>query len=69
MIFFPASGAAFDALEDVALLVALDGNGGNAAPLLAAICASAKFLLIVAAIVYIVAGLVERVRQRPPAGA
>jgi hypothetical protein len=69
VIFFPAAGAAFDALEDIGLLVALDGNDGNPAPLLAAICASAKFLLIVAAIVYIVAGLVERVRQRPPAGA
>ncbi len=69
LVFFPAAGAAFDALEDVGLLVALDGNGGDAAPLLAAICATAKFALLAAAIVYIAAGLVERVRRRAPAGA
>jgi hypothetical protein len=69
VILFPAAGAAFDALEDVGLLVALDGNGGNTAPLLATIFATAKFLLIAAAIVYVVAGLVQRARRRAPADA
>jgi hypothetical protein len=69
VVFLPAAGAGFDALEDVSLLIALDGNGGDTAPLLAAIFASAKFLLTGAAVLYVVAGLVQRGRRRAPTGA
>jgi hypothetical protein len=69
VVFFPAAGAGFDALEDVGLLIALDGNGGNAAPLLATICAVAKFVLIDVAILYVIVGLVQRARHRATAGA
>jgi len=55
-IVLPAAGAGFDAIEDVGLLIALDGKGGDAAPLLAAICAILKFALIAASIVYLVVG-------------
>ena len=58
VIAFPAAAASFDALEDVCLLLALDGNGGDAAPMLAALFASVKFMLAAAAIVYIVVGLI-----------
>ena len=47
VIFFPAAAAAFDALEDVGLLLALDGHGGDTAPLLAAIFATFKFVLAI----------------------
>jgi hypothetical protein len=65
VIAFPASGAAFDAIEDVGLLLALDGHGGDAAPRLAAICASFKFVLITASIVYLLAGLLGAWRRGP----
>ena len=58
VIAFPAAAASFDALEDVGLLIALDGAGGDTAPMLAAICASLKFALAAAAILYIVVGLI-----------
>jgi hypothetical protein len=63
-----AAGAAFDAIEDVGLLLALDGHGGDLAPGLAAVCASLKFLLTGAVIVYLLIGLVLRYRSRgePP---
>jgi hypothetical protein len=57
-IVLPASGASFDAIEDIALLVALEGEGGDTAPLLAAVCATLKFVLITAALVYVVVGLI-----------
>jgi hypothetical protein len=57
------AGAAFDAIEDVGLLVALDGHGGDLAPGLAAVCASLKFLLIATVIVYLLAGLAMRWRS------
>lgn len=56
--------ASFDALEDLWLLITLDGHGGDLAPLAAAICASVKFALIAAAIAYIAVGLVLRVQAR-----
>ena len=56
--------ASFDALEDIWLLIALDGHGGDLAPLAAAVCASVKFALIAAAIAYVVAGLVLRLKTR-----
>jgi hypothetical protein len=57
LVFFPPAAAAFDALENAGLLVALDGNGGDLAPLLAAICAGIKFALIVTAIAYLLGTL------------
>lgn len=65
---FAAAGAAFDAIEDVGLLLALDSHGGDAAPRLAMICASLKFLLIALVIVYLIAGLVLRFKSRGRSG-
>jgi hypothetical protein len=59
-----AAGAAFDAIEDVGLLLALDGHGGDLAPGLAAVCASLKFAAIATVIAYLLAGLVLRLRAR-----
>jgi hypothetical protein len=61
---FGALGAGFDALENICLLLTLDG-GGAAFPLLATIFASCKFALLGAAIVYLLAGLAMRLRGRP----
>jgi hypothetical protein len=58
--------AGFDALENVCLLLTLDG-AGSAFPLLATIFASAKFTLLGLAIAYIVAGLAMRLLDRGPA--
>ena len=55
-VWFGALGAAFDALENVCLLLTLDGRGA-AFPLLATIFASCKFVLLAAAIAYLLAGL------------
>jgi hypothetical protein len=65
---FAAAAAAFDAIEDVGLLLALDQHGGDTAPRLAMICASLKFLLIGVVIVYLIAGLVLRFRDRGQSG-
>jgi hypothetical protein len=59
-----AAAAAFDAIEDVGLLLTLDGHGGDLAPLLAAVCASLKFALLALAIAYLLAGLLLRLRNR-----
>jgi hypothetical protein len=59
-----AAGAIFDAVEDVWLLIALGGNGGDLAPALAAIAAGLKFALVAVAIVYVLTGLVLRLRSR-----
>lgn len=56
--------ACFDAIEDIWLLITLDGHGGDLAPALAKISASLKFALIAAAIVYLVAGLWARLQVR-----
>lgn len=55
-IALPAAGAGFDAIEDVGLLVALEGDGGDTAPLLAAVCATLKFVLVTAALLFIAVG-------------
>jgi hypothetical protein len=55
---------AFDALEDVGLLLALDGNGGDAAPLLAGIFACLKFACSIAVTAYLLAGLLRRLTDR-----
>lgn len=64
VVYFGALGAGFDALENVCLLLTLDGAGA-ALPLLATIFASCKFLLLTTAIVYLLAGLGPLVVSRP----
>jgi hypothetical protein len=58
--------AGFDALENACLLLTLDGAGA-AFPLLATIFAACKFALLTTAIVYLLAGLAMRLRDRSPA--
>jgi hypothetical protein len=65
-VSFGALAAAFDALENVCLLLTLDGAGA-AFPLLATIFATCKFLLLAAAIAYLLASLAMRLRDRGPA--
>lgn len=57
--------AAFDALENICLLLTLD-RAGAAFPALATIFASCKFVLLAAAIAYLLAGLAMRLRDRGP---
>jgi hypothetical protein len=61
---FAAAAAAFDAIEDVGLLLAVDGEGGDLAPGLAAVCASLKFALLAAVIAYLLVGLGLWLRSR-----
>jgi hypothetical protein len=49
---FAMAAAIFDASENLALLLALAGNGGGSAPLFAAVCSAIKFTLITIAILY-----------------
>lgn len=60
---FGALGAGFDALENICLLLTL-GGAGAALPLLATIFAACKFVLIVLAIAYLIAGLTMRLFAR-----
>lgn len=60
--YFGALGAAFDALENTCLLLTLDGSG-EMFPVLATFFAACKFLLLAAAIAYLVAGLAMRWRK------
>ena len=62
VVSFGAVGAAFDALENVCLLLTLDAAGA-AFPLLATIFATCKFVLLTAAILYLFAGLTMRGRD------
>jgi hypothetical protein len=64
VIPFAAAAAAFDAIEDVGLLLAVDQHGGDLALRLAQICASLRFALLAVTIVYLLAGLLLRVRAR-----
>jgi hypothetical protein len=66
VVSFGALGAAFDALENVCLLLTL-GGAGAAFPLLATIFASCKFILLTTAIAYLLGGLAMRLRSRGPA--
>jgi hypothetical protein len=61
---FAAGAAAFDAIEDVGLLLAVNGHGGDLAPRLAQVCAILKFALLAATIAYLLAGLILRFRRR-----
>jgi hypothetical protein len=62
--FFALAAAAFDASENVALLLILAGHGGSFAPSFAAVCSAIKFTLIAIVIVYAVCGLVLWLRAR-----
>lgn len=66
VVSFGALGAAFDALENVSLLLTLHGAGA-AFPLLATVFAICKFILLATAIAYLLAGLAARLRSRDPA--
>jgi len=66
VVSFGALGAAFDALENVCLLLTL-GGAGAAFPLLATIFAACKFVLLTTAIAYLLAGLGMRLGSRGPA--
>jgi hypothetical protein len=63
VVWFGALGAGFDAIENVCLLLTLDGAGA-AFPLLATIFASCKFILLAIAIAYLIAGLAMRLYRR-----
>ena len=63
-IWLGASAAAFDALENVCLLLTL-GGAGAAFPLLATIFATCKFASLALAIAYLLAGLAIRFAVRP----
>jgi hypothetical protein len=65
VVYFGALVAAFDALENVCLLLTLD-SAGAAFPLLATIFASCKFALLAAAIAYLLAGLAAWLLSRRP---
>jgi hypothetical protein len=60
--FFAAAAALFDAAENVGWLLVLGGHGGSFAPPFATACASLKFLLIGLTIVYVLWGLITRLR-------
>jgi hypothetical protein len=62
VVSFGALAAAFDALENVCLLLTL-GGAGAAFPLLATIFASCKFILLAASIAYLLACLATRLRS------
>ena len=58
-----AAAAAFDAIEDVGLLIAVNQHGGALAPRLGQVCAIAKFALSGGTIAYLIAGQVLRLRR------
>jgi len=62
-VAFGALAAAFDALENICLLLTLDGAGA-AFPALATAFAACKFILLAAAIAYLLAGLATWARAR-----
>jgi len=61
-VSFGALAAAFDAIENVCLLLTLDGTGA-AFPLLATIFASIKFFFLALAIAYVLAGFAIRLSR------
>jgi hypothetical protein len=66
--WFAAAAAVFDACEDALLLLVLAGHGGDAAPIVATVCASLKFALIAIAIAYALVGGLLWVRSRVRGG-
>ena len=63
VVSFGALVAAFDAFENICLLLTLDSDG-SAFPLLATIFASCKFILLTVTIAYLLAGMAMRLRGR-----
>lgn len=57
LVAFPIAAAVCDAVENVNLLLTLDGRGGTAAPAIATGFAIAKFAFLAFAQIYLVAGL------------
>jgi hypothetical protein len=55
--------AKYDAVENAALLLILDGHTGQPWPAIATSCASAKFLLACAASLYALGGWLATIRQ------
>jgi hypothetical protein len=66
VVSFGALAAAFDALENICLLLTL-AEAGAAFPLLATIFAACKFVLLAIAIAYLLSGLAMRLLDRGPA--
>lgn len=66
VVSFGALGAACDALENICLLLTIEGAGA-ALPLLATIFAAFKFIFLAGAIAYLLAGLGMRLRDPSPA--
>lgn len=64
LVAFPIAAASFDAIENVGLLLALGRHGGAFAPRLASVCATAKFVLIEIAILFVIVALVRRGLER-----
>ena len=64
LAFFALAAAAFDATENVALLLTLAGHGGNLGPPFAAVCSAIKFGLIATAVLYVLCGLAIWLRPR-----
>jgi hypothetical protein len=64
VMLFAAAAAAFDAIEDVGLLLVVNGHGGEVATRLAQVCASLKFALLAVTIGYLLTGLLLRLRTR-----
>lgn len=66
--WFAAAAAVFDAGENAFLFLIVGGDEGSTAPVLATVCASAKWVLIVVAVGYVVWGLGARflrAKERP----
>jgi hypothetical protein len=59
-----AAAPSFDAIENIGLLLTLDGRGGDTAPGLAAVCAGLKFGATAVTIGYLLAGVGLRLRDR-----
>jgi pimeloyl-ACP methyl ester carboxylesterase len=64
LVALPVAAAAFDAVENAGLLLALGRHGGATAPRVAAICATTKFALIDVAILFVIVALVRRGLER-----
>ena len=65
VVSFGALAAGFDALENICLLLTLDG-GGDAWPLVATVFTACKALFLTGAIVYLLAGLAMHLLSREP---
>ena len=65
IVLFGALGAAFDVLEDICLLLTLDGAGA-AFPVLATVFAICKFILLAVTVAYILTGLAMRLLRPAP---